>query len=273
MTRRPANTARDERDARAEAAARARWMERAARALLALTVLALLGGSAVWVAQRPMFDIHHITLRGEGGSALRHIDVNDLRAALSSSDEPLGNFFMLRLEDARRALESVPWVAHASVRRGWPDHLVVTLTEHRAIGVWSDGRLLSSTGRLFVANPGDLAVETDLASFEGPPRFAAEAAQRFHQLSARLAPLSLQLAALEVSERASWSLTTASHQRIELGRDEPVGRIEQRVAQLVTAYPLIAARLGTPPVRIDLRYANGLAAAPAAGSTGRAKKS
>ena len=29
---------------------------------------------------------------------------------------------------------------------------VVTLTEHRALGVWSDGRLLSDAGILFVAN-------------------------------------------------------------------------------------------------------------------------
>ena len=35
----------------------------------------------------------------------------------------------------------------------WPDRLLVTLTEHRALGVWEDGRLLSDRGELFVANP------------------------------------------------------------------------------------------------------------------------
>jgi len=64
-----------------------------------------------------------------------------------------GNYFTMRLDETRRVLENVPWVARASVRRIWPDRLHVTLVEHRALGVWDDGRLLSDSGELFVANP------------------------------------------------------------------------------------------------------------------------
>lgn len=246
-----------------QAAAAAQWMERAARGLVVLAIVGATAGALVWTAQRPYFDIHHVEVRGQ----LRHVDAADVRAVFGATARPAGNFFTLSLADARTAFESVPWVAHASVRRRWPDRLIVTLTEHRALGAWSDGRLVSDQGRLFAANP----AETDnaLVSFEGPPAFAAEAVQRFHDWSARLAPLALAITAIDVSPRASWTIGTASGQRFELGRDEPPGRIDQAVARLVAAYPLVVARIGNAPTRIDLRYPNGFAAAAAQERTRR----
>ncbi|HEU0199972.1 MAG TPA: FtsQ-type POTRA domain-containing protein [Burkholderiaceae bacterium] len=235
------------------------WMERAARALTVIAVLAVCGGALVWIAQRPYFDIRHVEVRGQ----LRHVDVDDVRAVFNSAARPAGNFFTVSLDDARRAFETVPWVAQAAVRRRWPDRLVVTLTEHRALGIWSDGQLVSDQGLLFAANPGEAETENALVSFEGPPELAPEAVRRFHAWSARLAPLSLAITAIDVSERVSWTVTTDSGQRFQLGRDDPPGRIDETVARLVAAYPLVVARLGNAPTRIDLRYPNGFAAAAA----------
>jgi len=58
------------------------------------------------------------------------------RAAISG--HLTGNYFTIRLDRARQAFETLPWVAQASVRRIWPNRLRVTLTEHRALGQWSD---------------------------------------------------------------------------------------------------------------------------------------
>jgi cell division protein FtsQ len=235
------------------------WMERVARVFTLIAVLAAFGGALAWIAQRPYFDIRHVEVRGD----LRHVDVDDVRAIFSGAARPVGNFFTISLDDARRAFETVPWVAEAAVRRRWPDKLIVTLTEHRALGIWSDGQLVSDRGLLFAASPGEAETQNALVSFEGPPEFAPEAVRRFHEWSARLAPLSLAIAAIDVSERASWTLTTESGQRFQLGRDDPPGRIEQTVARLVATYPLVIARLGNAPARIDLRYPNGFAAAAA----------
>jgi cell division protein FtsQ len=244
-----------------------RWMTWLARICLFGAVLVVAGGAANWLMHRSWFDFKHIDLRGE----LTHVSTAAVRASIAGRVS--GNFFTVKLDDVRRAFESVPWVAAASVRRVWPDRLIVTVREHRALGLWSDGRLLSDSGRLFVANLAEAEIYGPLVQFDGPETLASEAVRRYYELAARLAPLSLGVSGIEISDRASWSLTTDAGQRFELGRDEPAGRLSQRIGLLVTAYPRVAAQLGGPPKRIDLRYPNGLAAAPGKTSSAAARKS
>jgi cell division protein FtsQ len=231
-----------------------RVMHWAAAALAGAAVALLLGAAALWVAQRPVFDFERIEVQGD----LRHVSRASVRAALAGRLR--GNYFTLSLDEARSAFESVPWVAAASVRRVWPDRLRVTLTEHRALGVWNDGRLLSEAGVLFTANPAEAEVYGVLVDFTGPARFAPQAAGRYREFAGALASLSLEVAAVQVSERASWSLRTTEAQVFELGRDEPVGRVSERLRRVAASYPLVVAQLNAAPTRIDARYSNGFAA-------------
>lgn len=237
----------------------ARAMEAGARALFAAALALAAGGAALWLAQRPWFDLRRIEVRGE----LRHVSGAAIRAAVAGRLR--GNFFTMRLDEAQRVFETVPWVAAASVRRVWPDRLVVTLTEHRALGVWGDGRILSDRGRLFVANVAEAELYGPLPQFDGPAEFAAEAARRFYEFSALLAPLALTIDAVRITERAAWSIDTSAGDvagpRLELGRDDPPGLLAARVAAIVAHYPVVLARLAGPPARIDARYPNGFAAA------------
>lgn len=236
-----------------------RAIEWGARALLAAALALAAIGSALALAQRPWFDLRRIEVRGD----LRHVSSAAIRAAVAGRLR--GNFFTIRLEEAQRLFETVPWVAAASVRRAWPDRLIVTLTEHRALGVWSDGRILSDQGRLFVANVAEAELYGPLPQFDGPAEFAAEAARRFYEFAALLAPLALTIDAVHISERAAWALETSAGAvpgpRLELGRDDPPGLLAQRLAAIVAHYPLVAARLSGAPARIDARYPNGFAAA------------
>jgi cell division protein FtsQ len=238
-----------------------RAMELAARACVALVLLALAGTTLAWVAQRPAFEFRRIEVRGAAGE-LQHVSAAAVRAAVVG--RLAGNFFTMRLDDARRVFETVPWVAGASVRRVWPDRLVVTLTEHRALGVWSDGRLLSDAGQLFVANVAEAEIYGPLVEFDGPAALAPEAARRFYEFAAALAPLALDVAAVEASERAAWSLTTTEGERLLRGRDDPPGALRARLDLIAAAWPQMVARFNGPPARIDARYPNGLAAAPSA---------
>jgi len=236
-----------------------RAMQWGARALLAAALALAAVGAALWLAQRPWFDLRRIEVRGD----LRQVSGAAIRAAVAGRLR--GNFFTIRLDEARRVFETMPWVAAASVRRGWPDRLVVILTEHRPLGVWGDGRILSDRGRLFVANVAEGELYGPLPEFDGPAEFAAEAARRFYEFSAALAPLALTVDAVRISERAGWALETSAGDtagpRLELGRDDPPGRLAERIAAIVAHYPVVLARLSGPPARIDARYPNGFAAA------------
>ncbi len=189
---------------------------------------------------------------------------------------PLARATTSRCGSTRRAGCSKPCrgLREASVRRVWPDRLIVTLIEHRALGVWEDGRLLSDRGELFVANPDEAEIYGQLPEFSGPVSVAKDAARRYYELSAQFAPLSLRVAAIDISDRKAWSLRLAPEQAktrnspttFALSWDAIVAGAaarHERVAQLIAAYPLIVAKLGGAPARIDARYANGLAASQA----------
>jgi cell division protein FtsQ len=236
-----------------------RALELAARTMTVLAALLVLGGGLFWLAQRPWFAIKRIEVHGE----LYHVTESAIAAALRGKLK--GNFFSLPLDEARRVFESVPWVASASIRRSWPDRLVVSLTEHRPLGQWDDGRLLSEAGRLFIANSAEAELHGPLIDFAGPERLAAQAAQRYFEFAPLLAPVALELEGVKVSERDAWSLRTRGSNgpvHIELGRDEPPGRLRVQVDTVVAAYPDLVARSPAPIARIDARYANGLAVAP-----------
>jgi cell division protein FtsQ len=245
----------------------ANTMNRLAGIFVALSVL-LLGAAALFrLAQQPKFQLKRVEVRGD----LRHVTATSVRTALAGRLR--GNYFTMRLEDTRRMFETVPWVAAASVRRVWPDGLLVTLTEHRALGVWGDGRLLSDRGELFVANPDEAEVYGQLPEFSGPVSAAKDAARRYYELSAQFSPLALHIAGIGISDRRAWSLRLApdrpedskqaNNLHIELGRDRAELPLAERVAQVIAAYPLIVAQMGGVPMRIDARYPNGLAASSA----------
>jgi cell division protein FtsQ len=235
-------------------------------AALAATCAALVaaGGALYWLAQRPYFSLRGIEVRGD----LQHVTSASVRAAVAGRLK--GNYFTMRLDDARRVLEGVPWVAHASVRRVWPDRLLITLTEHRALGVWADGRLLSDEGELFVANPAEAEVHGPIPAFQGPETAARDAARHYYEFAARLAPLGLSIASMDVSERRAWTLRVSGADgattRLELGRETDEIQLADRISQIVSAYPMVAARVGGTPQSIDARYPNGLAATPPAKS-------
>ena len=236
-----------------------RAMRRAAALIAAVAAAMLLAGAAGWFFQRPWFDLRHIELSAADDAGLRHVNANAVRSA--AIGRLTGNFFTMRLEEARRVFESVPWVASVSLRRGWPDRLLVTLAEHRAIAIWDDGRLLADSGRLFVANVAEAEVDRPLPQVDASPRFSADVAKRLPRLSAQAESLGMELEAVKVSDRASWTLRTDGGLVIEIGRDDPPGRLDERMALVVSHFPTVAAHVGGEVVRVDARYPNGFAVA------------
>ena len=222
---------------------------------LLVSALALGAAAAIaWAAQRPRFDFGRIEVNGE----LRHVSRAAIRGAIAGRLH--GTFFTMRLAEARAAFESIPWVAAASVRRVWPDRLVVTLRERRAVGLWSDGRVLSDDGVLFDVNPAEAELDGPLMEISGPPALASDALARVRGFNDTLASMPASVVALEISDRASWTIRTSTGQVLELGRDDPPGSVQLRLAAIVTNYPTVVAQLSGAPAHIDARYNNGFAA-------------
>lgn len=236
-----------------------RTMNTITRLLAGVLVLALAYAGYRWIARQPMFNLQRVQVQGAGGKPLRYVDAATVRS--SALPRIRGNFFSVDLNAARAAFETVPWVKHASVRREWPNRLVVQVEEYVALGTWGgqEGRLVSVDGLLFTANLAEAEEEGTLPVLEGPDESAAEVAQRFADLRAWLEPLELAPRELSLSSRYAWTAKLENGIELNLGRVHEQREMQARIDRLASVYPQLASALPGRIEAIDLRYPNGLA--------------
>ncbi len=165
------------------------------------------------------------------------------------------SFLQITLSGMRQELEQMPWIAHAEVRRVWPDQIMIRLEEQLPVARWGDEALLNNAGHAFA--PRESANYQHLPRLAGPQRAQRQVMQQYQVLSQMLRPLGFSIIALEMRERGSWYLRTAQGIDLLLGRDHIVDKMRRFAAiyekALKAQQPNIA--------RIDLRYPNGLAVA------------
>jgi cell division protein FtsQ len=216
------------------------------------------GAIAVYLIARAamsssLFPLRTVTVAGN----LRHVSGEAIRAGLAGRVS--GNFFAANLDSLRGALEELPWVRRAAVRRYWPDLIQIRIEEQVPIARWTDRRLVNTYGELF---SGD--VDTALPTLGGPPGTERQVATRYAAFSALLAPLGTELVQLVLSPRYAWQIKLANGATLELGREQARGPADARLEQFVSTYPQVVADLGHTVEHVDLRYPNGFAVRVAA---------
>lgn len=167
-------------------------------------------------------------------------------------------FFSIDLTGMRTELEQMPWIAHAEVRRVWPDQVVIRLEEQLPIARWGEAQLLNNQGQAFA--PRELANYEHLPQLFGPQRAQQQVMQQYQVLSQMLRPLGFSIVRLELRERGSWFLTTGAGSAgpgidLLLGRDHLV----EKMRRFIAIYDKTLKDQITNIARVDLRYSNGLA--------------
>lgn len=228
-------------------------------ALLGLGVcVALLVGAARWAIRHPIFTIAGITVQGDT------VHNNDVTLRANVAPRLQGNFFTLDLAQTRAAFEAVPWVRKAVVRREFPNHLRVSLEEHRSAGLWgfdSESRLLNTFGEVFEANAGD-AENEELPRLVGPDGQGLQVLEVYRSLNALFTPLEASIEELELTGRGGWRLLLDGGAAMEIGRGTAaelgarVKRFTQTYTQVLSAYQ----RTGLDRIElVDLRHNEGYA--------------
>lgn len=237
--------------------------------LYGLLLLILLGAGLYWFAHRPYFSLNLIRVEGE----LRHVSLPALRAATLPTIK--GNFFTVDLDAVRESFETVSWVRKASVRREWPNRLVINLTEHEALATWSDGKnenqLLSKLGEIFSANEAEAEEDGVLPDLGGPQGSEKDVLLQYQLLKEMLSAIQMKPVAVTLSPRYAWSLRTENGLQVEIGRELDGGQaqnaaslisgtlVKDRVSRLIRAYPQVKAMFPGRLQYVDLRYPNGFA--------------
>lgn len=233
-----------------------RRLNAAANALFALALLAVLAMGVHWLAHRPLFTLRAITIEAAKGTQLEYVSSTLLRTSVLQHLR--GGFFTVNLDAVRSGFESVPWVRRATVRRVWPNRLLVTVEEHRPMALWGDGRLMNTHGELFTANLAEAEEAGPLPQFAGPEGSHPAVLQRYADLTRWLTPLQRKPVAVSLSPRYAWSARLDDGSTLLLGREQGVP-LEMRVARWVAVYPRVRTRLERQTDVVDLRYPNGFA--------------
>lgn len=226
------------------------WLNWLANLLFSIAGLLLAYAVLFFTLHLPIFPVKEVQVTGN----LRH--VNQAQIQLIMRKYLKGNFYTVDLQRTRTAFEKLPWARKVSVRRQWPDTLVVHIEEHRALARWGTIALVNQHGELFQA-----ASDAPLPVFYGPGDAVKEVAIGYRSFVKILAATPLKIQQLHLSRRRAWEMVTEDGRQMMLGREA----VNRRLAQFVAVYKQQASIAASPWRYADLRYPNGFALGAANG--------
>lgn len=217
--------------------------------VLAAAALMLAASGLMWLADAissgPLFPLRKVTLDGD----LHHVTEAALREAMAPQVH--GGLLSLDVAAIRDSITALPWVRNASVRRIWPHSLAVDIVEQKPLARWGDGALVNTAGDIF--RPA--SIPDGLPELQGPDSRRADVVALFQALNGPLDERGLNIAALRLDRRGSWTVALNDGAVIEVGTHD----VEGRLTRFLGALPRLRRQAGRALERVDLRYPNGFA--------------
>ncbi|OQX37972.1 MAG: hypothetical protein B0D91_05425 [Oceanospirillales bacterium LUC14_002_19_P2] len=161
-------------------------------------------------------------------------------------------FFRLDVAGLQTALQSVPWISRAKVRKIWPETLSVRIQEQVPVARWKRGGVLNGDGEVFRVN--DLSRFSDLPLLYGKEAAAPQVMQQYMTLNQQIRPLGLAMTALGQRETGSWWFQIGDVE-VNLGHRDLVKRMQR----FVRLYHVLLQKQWQDVRRVDLRYRDGIA--------------
>jgi cell division protein FtsQ len=219
--------------------------------MIAASILLLIAG---WAAMQRMavLPLRHLVV-------MQPLDkVSPLLLEQSVRGVLTGNLLTVDLQATRAAIETLPWVHRADVRKRWPDTLEVRIEEHQVVARWSpdagEPRLVSAQGDVFVAD-----TEQTLPVFIGPEGSAPRILARHEEFNAGLSEIGRHVVAVQLSAREAWRVRLDDGVIVDLGRDQDKQALASRLSRFVSTYPKLREQLPVAFNTVDMRYPNGFA--------------
>ncbi len=220
------------------------WLGRGGVVLLAGLLLGLL---LQHLADPLTLPIRKIRVQG----ALVHVNEAMLRDSVLQNVQ--GGYFNIEVASLRKTVEQLAWVKTASVRRVWPDTVVIHVVEQQPLASWAEGGLVNTHGELFT--PAEDGQFQQLPRFSAPAGMQQTITELYRDLSGQLAPLDLHIVGLRLDERRAVQLRLHNDIELVLGREERFARLQR----FVKVYQKTLAQHAAQIHRVDLRYSNGMA--------------
>lgn len=166
------------------------------------------------------------------------------------------DFFNLKIEAMRDSLVAVPWVKSVSLRKEWPDRLVVNIEEHQPVAHWKDENqrnwLLSATGVQFES---EFSVPDTLPVFSGQNVNIEKIMNQYKTVSMALLPRDLSVKEVALNTRHEWLLVLSNGIQIKYLDDDA----SMAIQRMLLALNVLSAEQLKHVETIDLRYEHGFA--------------
>ena len=214
------------------------------RAVFALALGVAVTGGGYYLLDVPLRSI-------EMEAPMQRVTAMQIEAAMRGALS--GGFLSVDIGRLQRALESLPWVDQARVRRVWPAGLHVRISEQVAAARWGESGLLNTRGELFDSDVRQMPAELPLLA--GPIGTEQQVARLYFEYRTRLLPLGMRIDGVTLDPRGAWRMHLSNGVELRLGREQPEQRMERF---LRAAAPIVNAR-ASELAYVDLRYSNGFA--------------
>jgi len=215
-----------------------------ARILFAVT-LASLGvmSFAVWhVLDAP---IRVFVVAGD----LTVLEQREIQRTLAA--RPFAGVLSTDLQAVKQRLEHLAWAREVSVRRHWPDQLIVTLSKATPVARWGDHQYVSAYGDL-LSLPDEHA---DLPLFAVAVNNPEQAMKVYRLLDQIVARESLAINELRQNSQGEWTVTLSAGPRVLLGAEQ----LNTRMHRFLLIYRRVLQAQTRDALYVDTRYANGVA--------------
>ncbi len=184
---------------------------------------------------------------------ITHIQPRQISQLVDIHGQP--GLLALDAEQLREAIEALPWVYRARVRKVWPDRLNLWVEEQRPAVVWGEQGYLNLDGIYFDAD-GIVLSAMELPRIDSQQQDTVATYQQLQKLDKILSaggqPETIQR--MEVDRRGAVSLHLRSGLAIYLGRRA----VEKRLRRWVAQSEVVLKRFQHQLDGVDLRYERGM---------------
>jgi cell division protein FtsQ len=217
------------------------------RVLFALFLIGALVWGGFWLMNPATLPVKTVRIENK----VQHLSKETIRQAVLPYVQ--GGFLRIDVDAIRKQLEALAWVDKASVRRSWPDALLVQIEEQHPVARWSTGGLLNQHGEVF-----EVKGQVDwknLPLFRGPKKSQQLLMQEYQAMQELLTPLELRISHVTLDQRRAWSLALDNGMQLRLGRNNS----QERLMRFVRVYTKVLKPRRDEIDTVDLRYTNGFA--------------
>ncbi len=182
---------------------------------------------------------------------VNYISEQEVLAAVNSFISE--SLLLVDMQEIKKVLETMPWIRSVTIRREWPDTLVLNIVEEKAIARWGEKRLLNQDGEIIA--PDNIIGLESLAILSGPQGTERKVMEQYQLFSQLLYQRGLKIAELDLNERAAWKLTLANGVDINIGKSQ----LMEKMRRLVDFAKDSLIEQMDEIESIDLRYTSGIA--------------